>query len=262
MRAALQQRQQRVAVAELDVRLVHDDHGRLGRLRRLVQGEDRLRRDRVAGGVVGGGDEDDVRLVLGDGALGGGEVDREVLASRAGDPARAGPARDERVHRVRRLEADRRTARSAEGLQQLLDDLVGAVGGPHVLDAERVLAGPGEVLGQLGAQLNGVPVGVAVQATGGLPHPLRDPLDQRLGQRVGVLVGVQPYGDVQLGRAIGGLASQLVPYGEIVDPHVAHLLSGTFQPNLALTAAPCAGRSSASARVTTWWATSASASLV
>ncbi len=251
MRAAREQRQQRVAVAELDVGLVHDHHRRLGRLGRLVQREDRLRRDRVAGGVVGRGDEDDVRPVLGDGPFGGGEVDREVRVARTRDPAGARAACDERVHRVRRLETDRRTARSAEGLQQLLDDLVGAVGGPHVLDAERVLAGLRQVGGQLGAQLHRVPVGVAVQVAGGLPHPLRDPLDQRLGQRVGVLVGVQPYGDVQLGRAVRGLAPQLVPYGKIVDPHVAHLLSGTFQPNLALTAAPCAGRSSASASVTT-----------
>ncbi|CAM5512555.1 hypothetical protein SGLAM104S_08260 [Streptomyces glaucescens] len=96
---------------------------------------------------------------------------------------------------------------------------------------------------------------------GRLAHPLGDPLDQRLGQRVGVLVGVQPYRDVELGRAVGGLAAQFVPDGEVVDPDV-HLLSGTFQSNRALIAAPCAGRSSASASVTTWWATSARASRV
>ena len=166
------------------------------------------------------------------------------------------------VHRVRRLEADRGAAGSAEGLQELLDDLVGAVGRPDVGQADLVSGRVRQILGELRAQLHGVPVRVAVEVPGRLAHPLGDPLDQRLGQRVGVLVGVQPYGDVELGRAVGGLAAQLVPYGEIVDDEVGHLLSGTFQPNLALIAAPCAGRSSASASVTTWCATSASASFV
>lgn len=270
IRPTFEQRQQRVAVAELDVRLVDDDHRRLGGLRGVVQRQDRLARDRVARGVVGGGDEDDVGPVLGDRLLGGRDVDREVVVAGAGDPAGAGAARDEAVHRVRRLEADRRTARSAEGLQQLLDDLVGAVGRPHVGQGDLVAGGVRQVLRELRAQLHGVPVRVAVEVPGRLTHPLGDPLDQRLGQGVGVLVGVQPYGDVQLGRAVRGLAAQLVPHGEIVDAYVAHLLSGTFQPrdicssptNLALIAAPCAGRSSASASVTTCCATSASASFV
>lgn len=118
-----------------------------------------------------------------------------------------------------------------------------------------------QVLGELRAQFHCVAVRVAVEVPGGLADALGDALYQRFGQRVRVLVGVQPYGDVQLGRAIRGLAAQLVPYGEIVDAEV-HLLAGTFHPNLALTAAPWAGRSSASASVTTWCATSASASFV
>ncbi len=247
-------------MAELDVRLVDHDHRRLRRLRGLVQREDRLGRDRVARGVVGGGDEDDVGTVLGDRLLGGRDVDREVLVPGTGDPARARAARDEPVHRVRRLEADRGAAGPAEGLEQLLDDLVGAVGRPDVGQADLVAGGVRQVLGEPGAQLDRVPVRVAVEVAGRVTDPLGDALDQRLGQRVGVLVGVQPYGDVQLGRAVGGLAAQLVPYGEIVD--ACHLPSGTFQPNRALIAAPCAGRSSASASVTTWCATSASASRV
>lgn len=102
VRPPVEQRQQRGAVAELDVRLVHHDHGRLRRLGGLVQGEDRLGRDRGSRGVVGGGDEDDVRAVLVDRPRGGGHVDGEVLVARPGDPAGAGAARDEAVHRVRR----------------------------------------------------------------------------------------------------------------------------------------------------------------
>lgn len=260
VRAAFEQRQQRVAVAELDVRLVGDDHGRLGVLRGLVEGADRVGGDRVAGGVVGGGDEDDVGAVLGDGPGGVGLVEGEVVAAGSVDPAGAGAPGDERVHRVRGLEAERGAAGAAEGLEELLDDLVGAVGGPDVRQGHRVLAGTGEVGGERGAQLDGVPVGVAVQLPGGLADALGDPLDQGVGQRVGVLVGVQPDGDVELRGAVGRPAAQFVPDGEVVD--AGHLLWGTFHPNRAFTAAPCAGRSSASARVTTWWATSASASRV
>ena len=80
------------------------------------------------------------------------------------------------------------------------------------------------------------------------------------GKWRGVLVGVQADGDVQLGCAVRGLAAQLVPEREGVDG--VHEPSGTFHSNLARSAAPCAGRSSASARATTWWVTSASASFV
>ena len=128
--------------------------------------------------------------------------------------------------------------------------------------ADLVSGGPGEVRGELGAQLDGVAVRVAVEAAGGLADPLGDALDQRLGQRVRVLVGVQPYGDVQLRRAVGGLAAQLVPYGQIVDADGHLRVRAPSSSNRALSAAPCAGRSSASASVTTWWVTSASASRV
>lgn len=128
--------------------------------------------------------------------------------------------------------------------------------------------GAGEVAGQLGTELDGVPVGVAVEVAGGLADPLGDPVDERLGQRVGVLVGVQPHGYVELRRPVRGLAAQFLADREVVDAGglargvaVRHCC-GTFQPNLALSAAPWAGRSSASARVTTWWVTSASASRV
>ncbi len=72
----------------------------------------------------------------------GRDVDGEVGPARGGQPVGAGAAGDERVHRVRRLEADRDPARAAEGLQQLLEDLVGAVGRPQVRAGERHAGGP------------------------------------------------------------------------------------------------------------------------
>lgn len=253
-------------VAELAVRLVDDDHRRLGRLGRLVQREYGLGVDGGAGGVVGRGDEDDVGPVLGDDLPGGLDVDGEVLVARSGDPAGAGTAGDEGVHGVRGLEADRGAPRAAEGLQQLLEHFVGAVGRPDVGEADLVSGGAAEVAGQLRTELDGVPVGVAVEVAGGLADPLGDPVDERLGQRVRVLVGVQPHGYVELRRPVRGLATQFVADRELV-PGVAGGLTvrhccGTSPPNLALSAAPWAGRSSASARVTTWWVTSASASRV
>lgn len=254
-------------VAEFAVRLVDHDHRRPCRLRGVVQREHGPGVDGGAGGVVGRGDEDDVGPVLGDGLLGGLDVDGEVLVARSGDPAGAGAAGDEGMHGVRGLEADRGAAGAAEGLQQLLEHLVGTVGRPDVGEGDLVPGGAGEVAGQLGTELDGVPVGVAVEVAGGLADPLGDPVDERLGQRVGVLVGVQPHGHVELRRPVRGLAAQLVADREVVDAGglargVAVHCCGTFQPNLALSAAPWAGRSSASARVTTWWVTSASASRV
>lgn len=253
-------------VAELAVRLVDHDHRRLRGLRGVVQREDGRGVDGGAGGVVGRGDEDDVGTLPGDHLACRVHVDGEVLVARPGDPAGSGAPGDEGVHGVRGLEADRGTAGAAEGLQQLLEHLVGAVGRPDVGAADLVPGGAAEVAGQLGAELDGFPVGVAVEVTGGLADPLRDPVDQRLGERVRILVGVQPDRYVELGGAVRGLAAQFVPDREVV-PGVARgavvrHCCGTFQPNRAFSAAPWAGRSSASASVTTWWVTSASASRV
>jgi len=84
------------------------------------------------------------------------------------DPAGARAAGDEGVHGVGRFEADGAAAGSAEGLQQLLDDFVGAVGGPDLVLGDGVAAGAGEVAGQLGAQFDRVAVGVAVELPGRL----------------------------------------------------------------------------------------------
>ena len=53
------------------------------------------------------------------------------------------------MHRVGRDEADRAAARAAERLQQLLQDLVGTIGGPEVFDAKLGTGLRGEVGGQV-----------------------------------------------------------------------------------------------------------------
>ena len=103
------------------------------------------------------------------------------------------------MHGVGRLEAERGAAGAAERLQQLLDDLVGAVRGPDLPAGEAVA----EVVGEVLAQLDGVPVGVAVERARDARDRVRDGLPEALARRVGVLVGVQLDGHVQLGGAVG-----------------------------------------------------------
>src|SRR5690606_16431395 len=144
-------------------------------------------------------------------------------------------------------------AGAAEGLEDLLDDLVGAVGRPHLLGGQAVA----QVGGQLGAELDGVPVGVAVELAGDPADSLRQVGDQGGGRRVRVLVGVEPDRDVDLRRAVGALAAQVVADGQVGEVH-----DGTCQSNRARIAAPWAGKSSASASTDTCAAASASASRV
>jgi hypothetical protein len=99
-----------------------------------------------------------VPLDLRDGVTG---EQREVGAPVALDPFGTGTQCQQRVHRVRRDEAKRGAARSAERLEELLLDLVGAVGRPGVGAGQPVPKVGGEVL----AQRYGVPVRVPVEVT-------------------------------------------------------------------------------------------------
>ena len=176
--------------AELVVRLVDDHHARrLGRDRL-----DHVQPGRGTGRVVRASRRRRVGLVdpdLRPGALRGQLEGRAALAV---DPARAGRQRQQRVHRVRRAEAHRVAALAAERLQQLLLDLVGAVGRPHVGRGQAVA----DVAGQVLAQRHRVPVRVAVQVADQPADRLVDRVGDRVGQRVRVLVGVQPDRHVEL----------------------------------------------------------------
>ena len=107
-------------------------------------------------------------------------VEAEVVGAVGDQPFGLGAVGDDRVHRVRRHEADRAAARAAERLQQLLQDLVGTVGGPEVFDSD-VDAGLGGQIGrQVGAQRHRVAVGVAVQVACDRADRTRDVVDERL----------------------------------------------------------------------------------
>src|SRR5580704_15252425 len=93
-------------------------------------------------------------------------VDAEVAGPLRRDPPGRRRLRDQRVHRVRRLEAERAAAWPAEGLQQLLDDLVRAVGRPGAGPRQAVA----EITGQRGPQGYRVPVRIAIQAAGHLAN--------------------------------------------------------------------------------------------
>jgi hypothetical protein len=114
------------------------------------------------------------------------------------------------VHGVAGVEPERSPARAAEGLQQLLDDLVRPVGGPQVAGGQPVP----EVVGQVLAQLDGVPVWVAVQGRRGPGHRVGDGPLQRAAGRVGVLIGVQPDRHVDLRRAVRMQVFQVIPNGQ------------------------------------------------
>src|SRR6202035_1651275 len=189
----------------------------------------------------------------GDGAVG--------AAAAAGEPLRAGDLGDQRVHGVGRLEAERGVPGAAERLEQLLDDLVGAVRGPDLPAGEAVA----EVVGEVLAQVDGVPVGVAVERARDARDRVRDGLPEALARRVGVLVGVQLDGHVQLGGAVG-LQVQQVVADEAADQVAGADRAGHRAPSpdfravlgtRARTAATCAARSSAPPRASTRGATAA-----
>src|SRR5204862_4492450 len=130
-----------------------------------------------AGRVVRRAEEHHVRPVLANLRDGVHSGQSEVDIAVAVDPAGTGTDREQRVHRVRRGEAQRRAPRTAERLEQLLLDLVGTVGRPQVRYAQRVP----EVGCEVPAQRHGIAVGVAVQVA--------QFAAERLGQRVHDLVG-------------------------------------------------------------------------
>jgi len=191
---------------ELGVGLVHEHHPRRGLAHR---GHD-LEEGHRPGRVVGSRDERDGGPVLPDRRHRDVQRQREVLRTRYSHPPRRGRRRQQRVHRVRRLEADGCAPGAAEGLADLLQHLVAPVGRPHLLDAERDPGHPGQVGREIGPQRHGVPVGIAVQPAGGLPDGRGDVGHQRLGRRVGVLVDVELDRLGQLRRAVRHLAHQVV----------------------------------------------------
>ena len=127
----------RAVMGKLVVRLV-DDHDGLARFAGLVHSLDDVQAEAGAGGVVRGAQEHDVRLELAD--LAGGRFGTQPVVGGAGSGdvrgVRAGG--QQRVHGVRGREPEGGAARAAEGLEDLLEHLVGAVRGPDVVRSQAV----------------------------------------------------------------------------------------------------------------------------
>ena len=174
-----------------------------------------LQRQSRPGRIVGTGQDDDGRSQLADRGHGGLDVEREVLAARAGDVVGQGVADVLGVHRVRGGEGQAGAPGASEGLEHVEHDLVGAVGGPDLLRGQ-VHAGLGlEVVRERLPQPGEVALRVAVEALGGPSHGGGDRLDDFHRGRVGVLVDVQPHRDVDLRGAVGRLALQVRSQGQV-----------------------------------------------
>ena len=149
-----------------------------------------------------------------------------------------------------------------EGLDDVREHLVGAVAGPHLLGRDRHPRLLLDVCRQRLAQVGELAVGVAVERRHVVGERRDDGVDDDLRHRVGVLVGVEPHRHVELRRAVRRAAAQ-VGTQQALDlrrrPRLALGHRGTSSPKRAVTASPCAGRSSACASVTTWRATPRSA---
>lgn len=147
------------------------------------------------------------------------DIQAEVFSPNRRDPPRLSAVGDDRVHRIGRHEADRAAARTAERLQQLLQDFVGSVCCPDVLDADLHAGRPGQIVGQIAPQVDGVAIGIAMQFGGRGTHRLGGVVDKGGTRRVRVLVGVQSHRHFELRRAVGGFAAQVIPQRQVVQTH-------------------------------------------
>ena len=204
---ALQQGQggRRAEARELCVRLVHDHHG-VGVLPRLVHGTDHVQAQGGTRGVVRRAQEDDVRCV-GPHLLRGRLCrEREVLGATPRGELRAGTEGQQGVHGVRGDEAQHGAALAPERLEDLLQDLVRAVGRPEVVLGETVA----QVVCECAAQVREVAVRIPVQGHGRLVHAPRDGLHDVVRHGMRVLVRVQRDRDLQLGSPVRGHSAQVV----------------------------------------------------
>src|SRR5699024_6398677 len=174
--------------------------------------------EHVTGGVVGGGDEEDVGAVLGDRRERRVDVERQVGAPVDGDPPRVRSRGEEGVHRVAGHEPHGAAAGAAEYLEELLEDLVGSVGGPHPVRVQFHAGLATEVGGEIAAQGDGVAIRVAVQVGGGVRDGGGQVGHQRPAGRVRVLVGVELHRDVELGRTVGAAAPEVLAQRQVLDP--------------------------------------------
>jgi hypothetical protein len=176
--------------------------------------------------VVRGAEEHDRRVDVGD--LGADVVGIEVEVGLAPtvDPGAAGSGGDQRMHRVRRGEAEGHPAGAGERLNEVLQHLVGAVARPDLVRGHRTRVLGVQVSGEIGSKVAELTVGVAVQATGAARHRGQHRSHHRLGQRVGVLVGVQTHRYVELRRPVGDSTPKVVAQRQVGEVGHGVILSG------------------------------------
>src|SRR6185312_14989806 len=157
---------------------------------------------------------------------------------------------------------------SGERHEHLQHDLVTAVRSPDLLGRQTVP----EVPRKISAQAECVAFGVSVQGAAGLGHCGGDVADHRFAWRIGIFVDGETDRHIVLGRSVGLLADPLWAQREILECRTRgsspinrgnrHHWLRVVGKNLRAMAAPCAGKSSASANTSTFRATSANAALV
>ena len=187
---------------ELLVGLV-DDHYAPGS---LIHRFDDVESERRAGGVVGRAEDDHVRL-------GGPHLLGRLLRSdgvvgltRTGDPPRTGALRDERVHRIGRREPESRATRASEGLQDVLEHLIGPVARPDLLGDETVA----QVLRERLAKRGELTIRVAVDITDRDGDVIEDVARHRIGDRMRVLIHVERDGKRRLWSTVWLQSAEIV----------------------------------------------------
>ena len=194
-------------IGELLISLVDDDHGR-GPLTDLVDDRDR---NRGSGGIVRGGDEHHGGMGVIDGLHRVIDVETEPSVPLGSDVARMGVPGIFGIHGIRRSETQNRSSRSGEDLQDLHHDLIGTIGCPHLggVDPET------DVVGQVLAQSQRLPVRVPVEGLGRLGHGPGHLASYRGARWVRILVDVERYGHLERGSPVGLLADELVTQRKI-----------------------------------------------
>ena len=187
---------------ELGISLVDDDHPRCD----LEHSRHDLGIQRGAGGIVRRTQEHEVRLMLDDIRPSTVRLEGEVVVTVRRQPPRSRRPGDEVVHRVGRQESERGPTGATEGHEQLLQDLVAAVRGPHLLGADAVA----EIRRQPGSQLGRLAVGVAIERGCRRGDCLRDVRYESRRRRIRVLVCVQLDRHVQLWSTVRRQTSQVV----------------------------------------------------
>ena len=144
----LQQCHRRGGIGKLGVGFIDNHNARRG----IKNGANVIEAGHAAGGVVGGGDENNVGLFLRDGAQRCVHVNVKVLPDAgAVEKVCVGARGEDGVHGVTGLESQSGAPRPTECLQELLEYFVGTVGGPQVLMCDGHAGLRGDVFGQGGA---------------------------------------------------------------------------------------------------------------